>query len=953
MTGKLSMIRTLWFAAVAAVVGLAAGCSKQGPAGPPQIGQDQFVSQAPQNGQGGQGGVMTAGGVAGTPTAQTNGTTSSSGQRTIQEADIYKVVGNTLYMLNTYRGLQILDVSNLAAPQLIAKVPVVGNPIDLYVEGTTAYVVVSDYFFYGWGFLTPGLDGAADMTAPSITSQVWAIDVSQPANPVVLSRLPVDGNVDQTRIVGNILYVQSRQWSWWYPGVDSDNTNLTYVASFDITDPTHLKQVDRVDFPTQGWDTHANVSTTRITLSQTGWQQASNNQVTNFQVVDISDPGGKMATGATFTIPGAVTDRWAMDYSDTTNLFRAVSQTGWNQGAALDTWSIPTPGNATKLGHLDLALNESVSTASFDGNRTYIVTADCVDPLWIADTTNPAQPVLQGSVSMSGVLDFLVPEGNTLFAFGHNTDSCHGMYGQGLNVSMFDVTNPSAPVLTSRVNFGSGFNSINANPDDYKKVFQIVDALNLIIVPYSSWDQTNWTYTGGTQLVDFSTSGLTLRGFAPHQGTITRAFPVQDKIVALSDLSFQVLDITNRDTPSEIAGLDLARPVDRLAVVNGYAVEVAGDWYRGDTEIAVTNASQPDAPTPVARLKVPAPYAQTFTDGNILWILASNWDSTTGNSTAWLQAIDVNDPTHPTLRGKLTLDPEDAWSYNGGWGWGNQQVLAGHALAIHRAYWNSCWDASTGCTRSPDVVKVFDLSNPDAPVQASTVTLPDSDWSWGLSIFGDFVWITHYEWAGNPNNSNQTVSYYVDRIDLSNPYQPVLLAKINVPGILFNASAGGDVLYTQDSQYSQSNNGTQATTSLYELRLTGFGRAKLVGKVSFDGWPGAIAVGNGFAYAQAWQWSSSQDSETLSTVDLSSMNLKDSQKLQSQSGWMMKVAGNKLFVAAGWWDSGLLVYDLTNAAVPSFQASVRTDGYVEDVVVSGKTAYLPSGYYGVPMIPLQ
>jgi hypothetical protein len=944
------MIRSVKYAALAAVFATAGACSKKTPSYPPQDGQEQFVSQAPNNNQGGRtGGVYTAG-TPGT-TNQTGGTGSTS-PRTIQEADIYKVVGNTLYVLNTYRGLQILDVTNTAAPQLIAKLPVVGTPIDLYVEGTTAYVIVSDYFYYGWGYLTPGLAGG-EWCMPSITSQVWAIDVSQPANPVVLSQLPVDGNVDQTRIVGNILYVQSRQWSWWYPGVDSSNANLTYVASFDLTDPTRLKQVDRVDFPTSGWDTHANVTSSRITISQTGWSQQTSAQVTNFQVIDISDPRGKLATGATFTIPGAISERWAMDFDDTSGLFRAVSQTGWNQGAALDTWSIPTPGTANKLGHLDLALNESVSTAAFDGTRAYIVTANCVDPLWVADTTDPTQPALKGSVSMSGVLDFIEPAGNTLYAFGHNTDSCHGAYGQGLNVSMFDVTNASAPALTSRVNFGTGFNSINANPDDYKKVFQVIDALNLILVPYSSWDNTNWTYSGGTQLVDFSPAGLTLRGFAPHQGIITRAFPVQDKIVALSDLSLQILDISNRDTPLEASRLDLARPVDRLAVINGYVVELAGDWYRGDTEIVVTDATHPDAPTPIARLKVPAPYAQSFVDGTTLWLLASSWDNSSGQSSAWLQAVDLKDPTHPTLRGKLSLDPEDAWSYYGGWGWGNQQVLAGHALAIHRAYWNSCWAGSgSTCTRVDDVVKVYDLSNPDSPVQASTVSLTDSDWSWGLSIYGDYVWITHYEWMGDPNNPNQTVSYYLDRIDLHNPYQPVLQPKINVPGVLFYASAAGDTFYTQDSQYTQVNNVTNATTQLYKLKLTPLGTAKLVASATFAGWPGAIAVGNGFAYAQAWQWNTSQDTETLTTIDLSSMNLTDSQQLRSQSGWMMKATGNKLFVAAGWWDSGLIVYDLSNAAVPTFQASVRTDGYVEDVVVGGNVAYLPSGYYGVPMFDL-
>jgi hypothetical protein len=66
----------------------------------------------------------------------------------------------------------------------------------------------------------------------------------------------------------------------------------------------------------------------------------------------------------------------------------------------------------------------------------------------------------------------------------------------------------------------------------------------------------------------------------------------------------------------------------------------------------------------------------------------------------------------------------------------------------------------------------------------------------------------------------------------------------------------------------------------------------------------------------------------------------------------MASAGGKLFVQSYWYDTGVLVYDLTNPAVPTMQGSVRTEGYVESVVVNGSTAYLPSGDYGVPMVDL-
>ncbi len=56
-----------------------------------------------------------------------------------------------------------------------------------------------------------------------------------------------------------------------------------------------------------------------------------------------------------------------------------------------------------------------------------------------------------------------------------------------------------------------------------------------------------------TQLIDLGPSSLTLRGAAPHQGFVKRAFPVQNDVVAFSDETLQVLDISNRNQPSTAA----------------------------------------------------------------------------------------------------------------------------------------------------------------------------------------------------------------------------------------------------------------------------------------------------------------------------------------------------------------------------------------------------------------
>ncbi|MHB8418774.1 MAG: beta-propeller domain-containing protein [Myxococcales bacterium] len=966
MTRQLGSLAT-----VAALLAAAFGCSGKkgptggGPNGPPPnpVGATDFVSQPP-SGQGGArgGGVDAAAGGTAPGTAQNGGSNGGSGAastpaRAIQESDLYAVSGNSLFVLNSYRGLQVLDITNLDQPQLVARVPIVGTPQGLYVEGNTAYVIVSDYFYYDF---VDGFGGAEGWDGlPWIGSQVWAVDVSQPSSPVILSQLPVNGSIVDSRIVGNVLYAVSNVWAYYYAwgpgfggGYGNTSQDLTFVASFDISNPQSMQFVQELDFPADGWNIHDNVTDTRIIISESGYDPASTGPITQFAPIDITDPGGKLALGTLYQAPGTVNDRWAMDFNPQTSLFRAVLNSGWgNSGGALALWNAPDVNHATQVGSLNLNIQEAITAASFDGNRAYLSTSYCTDPLWIIDTTNPAKPAVAGSVSLPGALDFLEPMGNQLIALGHNSSGCNAWEGSGaMAVTLFDVTNAAAPSVLSSVDFGSGYSSVTASIDDMKKAFQVLTQMGLVLVPFQSWNSTNYTYQGGTQLIDLGANSLTLRGFAPQQGSIQRAFPVQDRIVAFSDRALQVMDATNRDSPVVTAKLDMARPVLGLTVVGNQLVEMSGDWSIGDTELAVTNAATPDQAVPNAVVPIPAPNAQTFQDGNIMWVLANDYT----NGVAWLQAVDVSNPQAPVLRGKVSINPQIVPNWYGGywfWGYGDEAVIAGHALAIHMAYYG-CYDyCGTGYVNPPDQLYVVDLTNPDAPVVDAPLALPGSDWSWGLTAVGNYAWITHYEWI--PDGSWDMVRYYLDRIDLSNPSKPQLLGKINVPGVFFSASADGQTIYTQEVSYSS--DWKQVSTWLEELSLQGNGTAVLTAATGLNGYPGSASINNGFAYLETWSWNGGYNGSSqavLSAIDLNGLGIDSSQVVAADWAWIVSSAGGKLFLEADWYDTGILVYDLAQPGQPQYQGSVRTEGWVENVVVSGNTAYLPSGDYGTPMIDL-
>ena len=69
--------------------------------------------------------------------------------REIGQGDIYRVLGDGyLLNLNVYRGLQVINIQNPAAPAIVARLPLNGTPFDVHVRNNRAVVLVNDWFGY-------------------------------------------------------------------------------------------------------------------------------------------------------------------------------------------------------------------------------------------------------------------------------------------------------------------------------------------------------------------------------------------------------------------------------------------------------------------------------------------------------------------------------------------------------------------------------------------------------------------------------------------------------------------------------------------------------------------------------------------------------------------------------------------------------------------------------------
>ncbi len=97
----------------------------------------------------------------------------------------------------------------------------------------------------------------------------------------------------------------------------------------------------------------------------------------------------------------------------------------------------------------------------FLGDRLYAVTFKSIDPLYVVDLSQPRDPYIMGELELPGFSDYLHPLPNDLvLGFGKNAVPAEGpgdgdfAWYQGLQLSLFDVSDPARPDLVQRIDLG-------------------------------------------------------------------------------------------------------------------------------------------------------------------------------------------------------------------------------------------------------------------------------------------------------------------------------------------------------------------------------------------------------------------------------------------------------------------------------------------------------------------
>ena len=909
-------------------------------------------------------------------------TTDTSKSREVVESDIWKIQGNTLYFFNQYRGLQIID---LTQPDK----PVIKSSLDLPASGEQMYVMGDRYVvLLARNYSSDG-------------SQVHIVDVS--AQPQIVASIPVEGTLQESRMVGTALYVAAqvyRQITVNKEPADATGTrSVVYweygsaVTSIDLENPANPVKKNSTWYSGYG---NVISATERYLLVA---YQVPNSTYSKVEIVDITDPNGTMKTLGTIAAAGRIADKFKMNISEYElygDVLTVVSEYfgGWGTATSqrksvLETFSLADPAAPRKLANLEVGHGESLYATRFDGDRVYIVTFLRIDPLWVVDLKDPAKPVISGELEVPGYSTYIQPLGDRLVTIGiDNSNSWK------VAVSLFDVTNPSRPGLLAKVPLGENSSWSEANNDE--KAFSVLPDAGLIMVPYQGWGSNNWA--SRVQLIDLGKDTLKARGVIEHEMQPRRSALYQDRIVSISGRELLVVNASDRDKPITTGMLELSWSVDRLFVVNDYLVEISAgnSWYYNESKpsFRITKQSNPNEIINKYGFANGLPIVGAAKQGSKIYVMQGNAYGYVGylktadevaNDSKSSFVFSIYDASNlPEIKqlSELKIPATNTWygSFNPVWpkddllvwvtsGGGYYRGLYMLDIMPGRYYWGG----------SGGEMIAFNVAESTSPKLDSTLSLSSTNGYWNYSTAysaNGMIYISHQasefipdvllpgqakpqpvitvDDKGNRITNYPPVGIYVskywlDVVDYADSTTPVIRPSINIPGQLIGVSHQGALLYTLG--YHWDDNWKSDYTQFLDISAYDGVKASLVSSLKLiQSWPQPLIGSDGLVYLT--------QSTTNNTGQLEIWQLQDTAKLVR-----LKVVDTPATISSlRQWSSLMAVQmnyqiQLFNTTSWSMVGGSKSAGYVwPDLSLAdgevGRGVWIPTGDYGVFSVPV-
>lgn len=386
----------------------------------------------------------------------------------VGEADIVKTDGRYIYYINdTQLNIFTADGENSALVSS-TELPGIENDLfgEMFLKQDRLVLLKTDYH---------------SRDRQSVLIMVY--DISDPAEPKLVSKNCQDGYYNSARMVGDYIYLISNSSinlsqiekddpSTFVPTIETDGECKTvpadriykynkeeYSNRYTVISALNCKDGALCDTASLlGGTDNIYCSQGNIILADTSYSEANENaeeiSLVNTTVSRLEISDGKIEYKTSGEVKGMLDNQFYIDeyngyfrFVTTVSTQKKTEQKFENTEESIVAYSNKTSARLTVLdkdlkpvGEIeDLAQGERVYSVRFMGDTAYFVTFRQTDPLFSVDLSDPQNPKILGALKIPGFSAYMYPyTDNLLLGFGMDADEKTGRTG-GLKLSMFNI----------------------------------------------------------------------------------------------------------------------------------------------------------------------------------------------------------------------------------------------------------------------------------------------------------------------------------------------------------------------------------------------------------------------------------------------------------------------------------------------------------------------------------
>lgn len=363
----------------------------------------------------------------------------------IDEGDVVKCDGHYIYVLSVKTGqcdiIRVSDNTKIATIESEKREDVLNY--EMFVKDNRLVIIAQvykDFYAYEKPIVNTD-DGATDSAVaeditdygewtedgywPKEEAVISIYDLADRMAPTLVKTTTLEGSIDHTRLVDNMLYMAVNVSIYGditedncVPRIDGEQIEADCVylpevvhtaeyimaVSMDINGDGQVKDKSAVvlsDYYYGGGAFYMSSDNMYVTTIQSGTE--------GFQTViwRMKYENGEIESPVNGKVKGIIHNQFAMDEYE--GFLRTVT-TYWDDGnyENVNMVHVLRVEDMKEVGTIDnIARDESIYSVRFEGNIGYFVTFRQIDPLFKVDFSNPEKPVILGELEVTGYSSYL------------------------------------------------------------------------------------------------------------------------------------------------------------------------------------------------------------------------------------------------------------------------------------------------------------------------------------------------------------------------------------------------------------------------------------------------------------------------------------------------------------------------------------------------------------------